>query len=124
MKASNVFIITALLFLASSKATAESELTSISVRDPFARPDVMDIMNTDEGGVGGENGVDFSLRGLVSGNGKTYALVQNTLGGEFYLRKGDELNGLGQVVSIAPRQGVTFRSSDDEKITLKMPRRQ
>lgn len=124
MNIQKVCIVAALIFLLSARASAESELASISVRDPFARPDVMDVMNTEEG-AGGNDGVgDFSLRGLVSGNGKAYALVQNSLGGEFYLRKGDELGSLGKVIGIAAREGVTFRSADNEEVTLKMPRRQ
>lgn len=121
MKGMKFLVSIMLLFLAATKGVAAAEISSISVRDPFARPDVMDVMNTEESA---SDSGDFSLRGLVSGNGKAYALVQNTTGGEFYLRKGDKLGSLGKVVAIAARDGVTFRSSDDVEVTLKMPRRQ
>lgn len=120
----NFRIIVGFFSLLSINAAAESDLTSISVRDPFARPDVMDVMNTDEGIGRGDHGSDFSLRGLVSGNGKAYALVQNGAGGEFYLSQGDELGGLGEVVAIVARKGVMFRAADGAEVTLKMPRRQ
>ena len=96
----NFRIIVGFFSLLSINAAAESDLTSISVRDPFARPDVMDVMNTDEGIGRGDHG------------------------SEFYLSQGDELGGLGEVVAIVARKGVMFRAADGAEVTLKMPRRQ